>query len=379
MALKLTNYEISMEIRNKKRIADASTHYISGFQKRVQSSQRSLELYNIKSLEHPDDDSKGQRIRRRIRYYTHNITAFQRRIQEEEQHRATAMREIEEFELMKETYLSPISSQPSEPITLVVRLLSGDLLTVSVDRAHQVTGFADHFVKQHNYNDIATSRLVFLIMPEEQEQEQEEEKQLIFWSPEERHIGKSIGDVLGSTLPILNLVIRPTVDVDQMQKATTLRKILHSLKRDDSMSDDALFELYSNWRLTANISVVANRYQKMIAFIEANQETFPILEESSLEEQARRADLLAFRSFRSRMRPWRPQRAESARDWLQQLFRRYGENLLFRPDQILFFLRILTIDQFFQEGVTIRHIPTTWKYYRFLAEWERYNREADAM
>jgi hypothetical protein len=374
------------------------------FQRSLATSRRRLATYTHKWEKHtarmerfshlPIDDVKHQKYQAREIEYRHKIQCltswverYQQCITEKETVEIQTTRQIEEMEAMKNAYLIPLSSQVSETIPIMVRLLSGDFLEVMVDRAHPVAGFADQFAKQHGYHPIATGRMVFMVRTEEQGGEEkgkeEEQKQNVFWSPEERHPGKSVGDLLGTgaSIPILYLFIRPVEDKESKEKALLLRKILYTLHRDASYSDETLFDLYSNWRLTANTMADSlNRYQKMFAFVSANEEIFPLLEGLRKEEQDRRMDLMAFRIFRERIRP-RPrnlQNIEYEREWLRIALLRYGPTYIFRQSQLFFFLRNVTVEQLFQEGFTIQNMSPTWRYYRFLAEWDRYTQESDA-
>jgi hypothetical protein len=260
---------------------------------------------------------------------------------------------------------------------VTIRLLSGEVIRMETDRALPVAGWADQFVVQQGYQPSATARLVFLL----QGNEEEKEENIVFWSPEERHHGQSIGDVLGDREPLLHLLIRSAGEEEQKEKAPLLRKILQTLHRDDSLSDKELYEMYANWRLTRDVSALGNRYQKMVAFVEAHPEDFPLLGEEEQARQTRRADLAAFRAFRSWAIPRRPEpdRKQAIRMRIAHTFQRHGqENANFNKIDMCRILCSLTVEEFFQTGAQIHNVRETFKGRRFLAEWERYCREADA-
>jgi hypothetical protein len=125
-----------------------------------------------------------------------------------------------------------------------------------------------------------------------------------------------------------------------------------------------------------------NRYQKMLAFVEACSDNFPLLEEVEQARQARRAELDAFRRFRAWAVPRRPEPDRKAviRARIQHIlaWNGRGERVLFNKMDICRILCSLTVEEMFQTGIQIHHISETFKGRHFLAEWERYNREADA-
>jgi hypothetical protein len=368
--------------RNRKYIAkrqqqiEILTTEIASFRSRLEQeeAENQIKKYTSKIKRHTQIIEMYTRY---MDFYQRHLSNYERKIQQMEQ-------QVEQLEAMKGKYLSPVASQPSEPIVLSIRLFSGDLLHLSVDRSHPVAGFADQFAEQMGYASSAVTRMVFLIAAEEkdqkQEQEQEEEKDQVFWSPEERHHGLSIGDLLGPTTPLLHLVIRPSADLYAEQKAMTLRRILRSLQRDDSLDNEALFELYTNWLLTTKIPSTYNRYQKMTEFITQSEDLFPVLTDSHrIEQQRRFLDLDAFRSFRNSLHTYRRHLQDMGRQGAQGFLQRHGQDAILRPDQLYFYLTIFTVPQFFDLGFTVANLPKKYKYYRFLANWTRYAQEADSL
>ncbi len=372
MALELTHYEISKKIRESKNTLDRVLLYIRCIQRTHSSCEKKLVKYTERLERLSENDVKRETYNQKIQYYIRRIEQYSQAIHERRIEHNAVIQQMEQYELMKGMYLSPISSQPSQVITLIVRLLSGELLEIVVDRSHPIIGFADQFAKQHNYDDSVTSRMVFLIMSEE-----EEEKHQTFWSPEERHDGKSIGDILGTELPILNLIIRSVEDPEREQKIILLRKILYSLNRNDSYSDEYLFDFYCNWRMKQRISSL-NRYQKMKMCIEEHPDIFNITDDNENAERSRRMDLIAFRQFIHRFRPYR-HNIDFGRDMFQQIFQIHGYDIVLRLNQITWLLRFMTFPQMFEMGLRVQNIPTTWKYYRFVENWDYYTRESEQM
>ena len=211
-----------------------------------------------------------------------------------------------------------------------------------------------------------------------------EEQHGVFWSPEQRHHGRSVGDLLGEKEPLLHLFIRSAEDPERDEKVSTLRRVLRALHRDDSVSEETLYPMYENWRMTANVSALRNRYERMVAFVEAHPEVFRVLSEEERAEQARRVDMEAFRAFRSwaealprRAHP--PHHKRMTLGWIDTIFQLRGrENVVFDRNRVCRFLGVLTVEELLAAGVRAENIAPTFKGRRFLADWERYNREADA-
>jgi hypothetical protein len=339
----------------------------------LRSRQKRLDYFTTRLQKLPENSCKKDKYNLTIQYLNCRIELIEAGHHYEESKLNEAKQQMEQYESMRGMYLSPISSHPSEVITLVVRLLSGDFLQVVVDRSHPMIGFADQFANQNHYAECVTTRMVFLIMSEE------EEKQHIFWSPEERHIGKSIGDVLGSELPILNLIIRPIEDPKYLEKVTTMRKIIYSLKRDDSaFSNEELFDLYNNWRMSHNVFSM-NRYQKLKACIDDHLEMFNLLSEDEMVTKSRHWDLISFCQFRHNYQPRRHHHLPTGQNMIRHILRENGNDVVLRTFQLVWILRLMTVGEMLESGIRIQNIPPNWKYYRFVADWYNYVRDADNM
>jgi hypothetical protein len=372
MSLQFTQYEISKKINDEKRTFSILTNKEKSTQKCLRSRQRRLDYFTTRLQKLPENSPKRNDYSHIIRFLNHKIEVENDRHQQLIRNLEETKQKMEEYESMRGMYLSPISSQPSEVVTLLVRLLSGDVLEVIVDRSHPMSGFADQFANQNHYEECVTTRMVFLIMSEKEEKEQ------TFWSHEERHIGKSIGDVLGSELPILNLFIRPVEDPDYLKTVTIMRKILYSLKRDDSsFSNEELFDLYNNWRMTHNVSSM-NRYQKLKACIDEHLEMFNLLSEDEMGMKNRHWDMVAFCQFRRNYHP-RPHHLPTGQNMIRHILRENGNDAVLPVYQIVWILRLMTVGEMLENGIRIQNIPPTWKYYRFVADWHNYVREADNM
>lgn len=399
MSALLTHYEITQRLRLARKALEATTRYHVSFLTKRERAMRLLESCIDKSQKHnakavqlahlPEDDEKRVKFmkvaadnQRIVSYRTHMMEQWDRHVASKEQQLRDETEEVERLEALYGAGVVPLSSQASVPMVVTVRLLSGEMLEVAVDRAHPVGAFADQFAQQHGYHPSATGRMVFLLPS--YEEETKEEVQPIFWSPELRHDNKSIGDVLGQQDPLVHLLIRSVDESERKEKVPTLRKILVSLRRDDRLSDEALYDMYANWRLTADVSSLRNRYQIMLAFVEEQTEAFPVLDETGQADQARRADLCAFREFREWVKPknipslsYRRTLAEHLRMWIQNIFETEGQDIVFCPSKIYRFLTALTVEELFQTGMGVQNISPQFKYYRYLAEWDRYCREAE--
>lgn len=236
-----------------------------------------------------------------------------------QQEQAVAQRDLRlrDVEQLEEQYASvvvtasvPSSEEKEEDdgtsATLTVRLLSGDVKTVEIDMFRPVATFADEFAHQHGYNPSATSRMVFLIQSEEEEKEN-----TVFWSPEERHEGKTFIEVLGERLgnefsqddlPMLNLLIRPMAEDREMgAKVDLIRKLLKEQSLNDNYDDETLFAMFVDWHLTYRPSGAGNRYLTMKAFVEQNGDAFWPMSEEEKAEQKERDEVRDFRKWMKEM------------------------------------------------------------------------------
>lgn len=175
-------------------------------------------------------------------------------------------------------------------VELSVRLLSGDLKSVMVNMRHSVANFATMFAQQHGYNPSATSRMVFMILSEEEEEE-------VFWSPEKLQVGITFEDVLKENRPLLNLVIRPMDEKNKTEKLQLIRKILKEKSLNDHYDDDTLFSMLSTWHLTYQPPAKGNRYITMKHFVEQNGEAFWPMTEEELRQALERKQVREFRNF----------------------------------------------------------------------------------
>ena len=404
---RLTEYEITKLLAATTKQAEHTRRAVNVLRHRAAIKERDRARYDrvyqresaraVKMALLPEDHVRRRRYIARLARYANQIHHFARAVetwrltlsQEESNLRALEKR-VETIEAMRGGYLVPVSSQASSPLRVSVQLLSGDLLEVVTDRALPVAGWADQFAVQHGYQPSATMRMVFLLSPSDAEkdkgvdEEAKEEQHGVFWSPEQRHHGQSVGDLLGEKEPLLHLFIRSAEDPERDEKVSTLRRVLRALHRDDSVSEETLYPMYENWRMTANVSALRNRYERMVAFVKSNEEVFRVLSEEERAEQVRRVDMEAFRAFRSwasalprRSHP--PHHKRMTLGWIDTIFQLRGrENVVFDRNRVCRFLGVLTVEELFAAGVRAENIAPTFKGRRFLADWERYCREADA-
>ncbi len=394
MSVFLTHYEITKQLASARKAVETATYHHQSAVTKWEASTRRLEASVEKNQKHmakaermarlPQGDKKRETFQKTaasnradVAYRTYMVGMWNQMIATNERDLGKKRAEVERIEAMYGLYLVPLSSQVSERVVVTVRLFSGEMLDIEVDRAHPVGGFADQFAQQHGYQPSATERMVFLLPASEAEEK--EEANTLFWSPEVRHNGKSIGDILGDREPLVHLLIRSVEESEREEKVPTLRAILTSLHRNDRLSDEALYDMYANWRLTADVSSLRNRYQRMLAFVEAHPEEFPVLSEAEQAEQARRVDLRGFREFLRKTTYQHPSyRIQDMRQVVQTMLVRKGQDTVFCPNLIKHFLSVLTVEELFEAGIRVQNISPQFKYYRYLAEWDRYTAEAAA-
>lgn len=244
-----------------------------------------------------------QRAQDRLDMYVHQ----QEQVVVQRNIRLLEIQRLEEDQYATMSVSVPSSEEKEEEddgtsATLMVRLLSGDVKAVEIDMFRPVVTFADEFAQQHGYNPSATSRMVFLIQSEEEEKES-----TVFWSPEERHEGKTFIEVLSERLgeefcqddlPMLNLLIRPMAEDREMgAKVDLIRKLLKEQSLNDDYEDETLFAMFGNWHLTYRPSGAGNRYLTMKAFVEQNGDAFWPMSEEEKEGQKERDEVRDFRKW----------------------------------------------------------------------------------
>ena len=272
---------------------------------------------------------------------------------------------IEAMEAIENGWKSPVTGD----LQVMVRLLSGDVLSVQVDASLPVARFADLFAIQHHYAPSATDRMVFLL------DESKEEDSDIFWSPELRHEGKTMGELEGH----LNLIIRPLVDREMPARLTLLRKILNAHDLRYRFSDDELVSMYSTWILTWLPPVTTNRHIKMRAFVDAHPDVFLPLTPEEKEKRDRDIDVEEFRTWRSGLARYYSvhhlQRIGHvdlvASDFIRGYLRTTGD-VPMSPLQMQHLLNYFTVPQLYEAGMTHGMVSTGYRYCRFVLEWDRY-------
>ena len=167
-------------------------------------------------------------------------------------------------------------SVEAEPLTLSVRLLSGDVLSIQVDRSLRISAFADYFCKTHGYAPCATKRMTFMKKQEEAKSSDELEDE-IFWSDEIRREGEVMDDHVEDG-DMLYLIIQPLEDPEWLEKFSLFRRILEKEGRIARKDYEEIFSIYSTWLLTWIPPANTNRYIRLKAFVDENEDIFPIVE-----------------------------------------------------------------------------------------------------
>ena len=329
----------------------------------VKLSRTNLNHPNITLLRQESDQFKG----RCLYLGEEHVQRLNQELQEMAQH-------IEEMEAIENGWKSPVTGD----LQVMVRLLSGDVLSVQVDASLPVARFADLFAIQHHYAPSATERMVFLL------EESKEDDSDIFWSPEMRHEGKTMGVLEGH----LNLIIRPLVDKEMSERLTLLRKILHTHDLHYRFSDDELVSMYSTWILTWLPPATTNMYIKMKSFVGAHPDVFLPLTPEEKEKRDHDIDVEQFKAFRNGLARYysvhQMHRVGGvggvgilASDFIQGRLRTNGDapmSLL----QMQHLLNYFTVPQLYEAGMTHGMVPTGYRFCRFVLEWDRYVALAEA-
>lgn len=231
----------------------------------------------------PQIQMKINYARGRVAYYAHSVIPYlEARVRDSGewlQQELTRMNrtkaDMEEVDALIQR-LKATDCVEAEPLTLSIRLLSGDVLTMCVDRSQRIASFPDIFCQRFGFQPCATKRMTFLQVMEEAKHSEEQEEE-IFWSVDVRREEEVIGDRLTEGA-ILHLLIQPLEDPEWSERFALLCKILDSANRYATVSDEEIFGIYSNWILTWISPPRSNRYIRMKAFMEEHEDIFPMKE-----------------------------------------------------------------------------------------------------
>lgn len=197
-----------------------------------------------------------------------------------------------------------------DPLTFLVRLLSGEIQAVEVDGVQPVSDFAKEFARQNRYHPSAAKRMTFFYPPPEAEEEEKDplvrmilhvsEKgaqyqvqvehlavgPIPFWTPEKYPIGTTFRELYphGEGIPLLCLFLRPADPSTRGEKIELLRRILIEEGRYNMYSDDDLFTTYDGWYLTHRPAPRENRYQAMKTFVAEYSEKFWFMNPQETEQ-----------------------------------------------------------------------------------------------
>lgn len=200
-----------------------------------------------------------------------------------------------------------------DPLTFLVRLLSGELQTVEVDGVQPVSEFAKEFARQNGYHPSAAKRMTFFYPAAEaagdaggdagEEEEEKEKEPIPFWTPEKYPVGTTFREHFPhgqEETPLLCLFLRPADPSTRTEKVELLRRILTEEGRYNMYSDADLFTTYDGWYLTHRPRPRENRYQTMKTFVAAYSEKFwfmnPQEKEQSDAWNAEWKEVLAFKN-----------------------------------------------------------------------------------
>ena len=170
--------------------------------------------------------------------------------------------------------IQSISRQTSMSATVIVRMMSGDILQVEVDLQNSIQLFPLQFAQQHQYNPfIAKSRMDFLIDEKTKLMVDEDGKERGSWLEEFK---------AEEEIPLINLLIHSEKEEERLEKIKLIRKILENKKWKTDLNDEMLYDLYSEWNLHYLPPPNSNRYLNLTAFLESNREHFLDFDEEDL-------------------------------------------------------------------------------------------------
>ena len=180
---------------------------------------------------------------------------------------------------------TPAPAPDSESnLEIQVRLLSGDILRVMTSVHSPLKEFVKEFAEQHGYNPIQLDRIDLLIESEPSDDAKEEAEKgyvPLIRDPQETWNQRFPSGVY----PLVHLLIQPPKeDPEKEKKMELLREVLDREKRMTSLSNDELYNLFSEWNLTYRPPPKTNRYKNLLNFVCQSEHLFPPLTEEALME-----------------------------------------------------------------------------------------------
>jgi hypothetical protein len=195
-----------------------------------------------------------------------------------------------------ESFLTQKLQERVEPVSIMVRLMSGDILPVETCFQDWIPNFIDDFIAQHQYNPHIRNRIKFFVDSYTDVDHKGELLPFISeYSCKMRHWNdefKTPGD-----LPILNMFISDEDDISRRSKLELIRKILSDKNLDDTKTDDEIYELYNTWHIHYQPPASSNRYTNLLAFIQQHSDIFNELSQDSILEKQLINKLREFRSW----------------------------------------------------------------------------------
>lgn len=149
---------------------------------------------------------------------------------------------------------------------LSIRMMSGDILQMSINPTHPLSSLTRLFITQFGYNPKLHNRLAFY-----SDVSGDEPVRLFSQDPELSWLDCYPND----TIPkIVYLIIVAEDDSDDPKKVSLLRNILRSKRLTTTLTDDEIMNHYKNWYLHYQPSENSNRYRIMTDFALAHPEYF---------------------------------------------------------------------------------------------------------
>jgi hypothetical protein len=166
------------------------------------------------------------------------------------------------------------SQHPPQPLhrslvaTVMVRILSGDLVQIQIDMDQPIIHLMEQFIRQRHFNPAASKRLVFFIDGEDQP--------FIAYQHSHERVNQKWSEVFSESLPVFHLLIQNTNESPQdiQEKVHLIRTIAEKLIRVADITDEEIYTIYNEWILTYIPPPKSNRYITMSAFVQQHLHLF---------------------------------------------------------------------------------------------------------
>lgn len=186
------------------------------------------------------------------------------------------------------------ATEPSQALSLMVKLLSGELLTVEVHSADCVELLPRQFAEQHGYHLGVIPQMTFYVSEDMDAEEEDSKPKEPFVTGTTHLLGtrRTWMELFPHGAPMLLFLLKESNDYSRADKLRLMHDILRRRQLAAMMEDDDLWSLYQAWNIHCAVHVDANRWQKLSAFVDDHLPHFVPLTQEIIHQRERQARIV---------------------------------------------------------------------------------------